>query len=87
MVCKVVPEKPHWFELQLETQAGTYIKEFCNGDFGRSVPDVGTLLGGCEVQLLQLDVLHVHMNILDAPPDEPAQDHAVAMDAVETAAV
>lgn len=37
--------------------AGTYIKEFVHGDFGRTVPNLATLLGGgCEADILSLDV-------------------------------
>ena len=43
-------------QLDLVTQAGTYVKEFCHGDFGRTVPSVGSLLG-CSADILQLDVL------------------------------
>eukprot|EP00613_Pedinella_sp_CCMP2098_P065995 CAMPEP_0171987622 /NCGR_PEP_ID=MMETSP0993-20121228/275481_1 /TAXON_ID=483369 /ORGANISM="non described non described, Strain CCMP2098" /LENGTH=965 /DNA_ID=CAMNT_0012640567 /DNA_START=302 /DNA_END=3199 /DNA_ORIENTATION=+ len=36
--------KPHWFELEVEASAGTYIKEFVHGDLGRTSPSVGDLL-------------------------------------------
>ena len=62
--CELVPEHPHWCVLHVEAQAGTYIKEFCHGDFGRSVPSVGTLLGGVEVQIHELDVVHVALDDL-----------------------
>ena len=46
-------------------QAGTYIKEFVHGDEGRTVPNLGTLLGCAEpAKILQLDVLNVHMDFL-----------------------
>jgi len=35
----------HHFRIQVETQAGTYVKEFVNGDFGRTRPSVANLLG------------------------------------------
>lgn len=57
---------PHHFRLRLATQAGTYIKEFVHGDFGRTQPNLGTLLG-CEADILSLDVLEVQ---LDWPPVE-----------------
>ena len=39
------------------TQAGTYVKEFCQArDFGRTVPNVGSLLG-CTTDIMQLNVL------------------------------
>jgi len=55
--------KPHYLKLWLSTQAGTYIKEFVHGDFGRTTPNVGTLLGKeCgAVDILSLDVVEVGM--------------------------
>lgn len=50
--------------LSLSTQAGTYIKEFVHGDFGRTAPSLKDLLG-CECDILQLDVSDV---LLDWPP-------------------
>lgn len=46
---------PQFFILDVEAQAGTYIKEFVHGDNGRTLPNVGTLLG-CRADILQLDV-------------------------------
>lgn len=51
----------HHFRFHLVTQAGTYIKEFVHGDFGRTQPNVGTLLG-CDADILSLDVLEVQLN-------------------------
>jgi tRNA pseudouridine synthase 10 len=45
----------HFFQLSVETQAGTYIKEFVHGDLGRTTPSVADLLG-CRADILQLDV-------------------------------
>ncbi|KAF5832098.1 hypothetical protein DUNSADRAFT_12147 [Dunaliella salina] len=56
-----LPGKPQYFNLRLRTQAGTYIKEFCHGDFGRSHPSLATILGASRAEILQLDVLAVHM--------------------------
>lgn len=55
-----LPQKPAYFQLRMRTQAGTYIKEFVHGDLGRSTPSMCSLLG-MEVQILQLDVLEVHL--------------------------
>lgn len=44
----------------LTPQAGAYVKEFCHGDLGRTHPNLGTLLG-CRTEILQLDVVAVHM--------------------------
>lgn len=59
----------HYFVIDIFAQAGTYIKEFCNSDFGRTRPSLSELLfGECihgekqpEVEILQLDVLTVDM--------------------------
>ena len=45
----------HYFLLRLVTSAGTYVKEFVHGDFGRTQPNVSTILGGA-ADILQLDV-------------------------------
>lgn len=50
-----------WFVLHLRTSAGMYVKEFVHGDFGRTVPSVGSLLG-CDADLLLLDVMDVHLD-------------------------
>lgn len=56
------------FLIRLETQAGTYVKEFVHGDFGRTKPSLADLLGiKCgEVDILELDVEGVDM---EWPPD------------------
>lgn len=51
--------------LQLEAQAGTYIKEFCHSDLGRTRPSLSTLLDVESAEIHQLDVLNVHMAWLD----------------------
>ena len=58
------------FQLHLQTQAGTYIKEFVHGDLGRTEPSVGTLLGGT-FDILALDVESIE---LDWPPAMPEND-------------
>lgn len=44
----------HWFYLHLSTSAGTYVKEWCHGDCGRTYPSVSSLLGG-KVDIVSLD--------------------------------
>jgi len=44
----------HWFRLSLSTSAGTYVKEFCHGDCGRTVPSLSSLLG-CKTDIVELD--------------------------------
>ncbi|VDN02067.1 unnamed protein product [Thelazia callipaeda] len=55
------------FILKLLTQAGTYVKEFVHGDFGRTRPSLADLLDvKCgEIDILDLDVNSVEM---DWPP-------------------
>merc|ERR1719192_1856213 len=46
--------EPHWFTLDIRTEAGTYIKEFVHGDRGRTHPSISSLLG-CQAEITQLD--------------------------------
>ncbi|KAI3413977.1 hypothetical protein GPALN_011447 [Globodera pallida] len=59
----------HHFVLRLQTQAGTYVKEFVHSDFGRTRPSVAELMGVelGQVDIVQLDVLNVDLNW---PPGE-----------------
>uniref|UniRef100_A0A8C5K6D1 tRNA pseudouridine synthase Pus10 n=1 Tax=Jaculus jaculus TaxID=51337 RepID=A0A8C5K6D1_JACJA len=54
----------HHFRLHLKTQAGTYIKEFVHGDFGRTKPNIGSLMN-ITADILELDVESVDV---DWPP-------------------
>lgn len=64
-VCKTETEESKAFILKMATQAGTYIKEFVHGDFGRTTPSLRDLLG-TDVDILALDVLDIE---LDWPPE------------------
>ncbi|XP_029019592.1 putative tRNA pseudouridine synthase Pus10 isoform X2 [Betta splendens] len=57
----------HHFHLGLKTQAGTYIKEFVHGDFGRTKPNLSQLLK-TDTDILELDVESVDV---DWPPAIP----------------
>ncbi|KAM9770628.1 tRNA pseudouridine synthase Pus10 isoform 2-T2 [Menidia menidia] len=57
----------HHFYLGLKTQAGTYIKEFVHGDFGRTTPNLCRLLE-TDTDILELDVESVDV---DWPPFIP----------------
>ncbi|XP_013884238.1 tRNA pseudouridine synthase Pus10 isoform X4 [Austrofundulus limnaeus] len=57
----------HHFYLGLKTQAGTYIKEFVHGDFGRTQPNLCQLLK-TDTNILELDVESVDV---DWPPAIP----------------
>lgn len=54
----------HYLVVEMETQAGTYVKEFISSDFGRTYPSFGTLLGNnCQADILQLDVTGIQMQL------------------------
>ena len=61
------------FILLMTTQAGTYIKEFVHGDFGRTVPNMGQILDA-ECDILELNVDSVDLDwpkqLEDYNPDE-----------------
>lgn len=61
---KLTPLNAHWFLLDLETQAGTYVKEFVHGDMGRTTPHMGMLLSA-RTDIIQLDVVGMAMHNLD----------------------
>ena len=46
---------PHFMILEVKSSAGTYIKEFINGDFGRTSPSLCDIIGN-ECDIIQLDV-------------------------------
>ena len=64
------------FKLELCTQAGTYVKEFVHGDFGRTTPSLSTILGCDDVDILALDVKNI---VMDWPPrlTDPMPPHVV----------
>lgn len=43
-----------------KTQAGTYVKEFVHGDFGRTVPSLSSILE-TEIDIIALDVTHISL--------------------------
>jgi len=52
--------KNNMFKLLVVTSAGTYVKEFVHGDFNRTKPNIGSLLG-CATDILALDVEEVEL--------------------------
>ena len=46
---------PHFMIIEIKSSAGTYIKEFVNGDIGRTYPSLGDIIGN-ECDIIQLDV-------------------------------
>lgn len=49
-----------FFILDVKTQAGTYVKEFVHGDFGRTTPNLCQLLNA-QVDILALDVTGIDL--------------------------
>ena len=49
----------HWLTVDILAEAGTYIKEFCHGDRGRTLPNLATLLKCDSANIHQLDVTKV----------------------------
>ncbi|KEG11206.1 tRNA pseudouridine synthase 10 [Trypanosoma grayi] len=60
---RLTPLNAHWFVMDVETQAGTYVKEFVHGDMGRTTPHLGMLMNG-RTDIIQLDVLDMAMEDL-----------------------
>lgn len=56
----VQPIDPRKFRLDVVSSAGSYIKELVHGDFGRTQPNLITLLG-LETDILALDVEEVRL--------------------------
>ena len=56
---KVSPVNANFFLLDLVTSAGTYVKEFVHGDFGRTEPSVSSIMG-FQCDILQLDVMKLY---------------------------
>ncbi|KAF5300240.1 hypothetical protein FQR65_LT09194 [Abscondita terminalis] len=61
MRASLVPNKDNLFELRLVTEAGTYVKEFVHGDFGRTKPSLGDIIGS-EVDIVALDVTAINLD-------------------------
>ncbi|KAM0679805.1 putative tRNA pseudouridine synthase Pus10 [Glugoides intestinalis] len=45
-----------YFDVDIKTSSGTYVKEWVNGDFGRTVPNLNA-------DLLELDVIEIYLDI------------------------
>jgi len=56
---RLVDEAEGRFTLELRTEAGTYVKEWVEGDAGRTDPSLASLLGA-PLKVEYLDVLEVH---------------------------
>ncbi|KAJ1861383.1 hypothetical protein LPJ57_006530 [Coemansia sp. RSA 486] len=62
---EVTPVEGHFYRVRIESEAGTYIKEFVHGDLGRTSPSLSSMAGGIVADILELDVENVS---LDFPP-------------------
>lgn len=51
----------HFAVVTMNTQAGTYIKEFVHGDLGRTQPNLASLTGTQGADLIELDVMEVDL--------------------------
>ncbi|CDH60630.1 trna pseudouridine synthase pus10 [Lichtheimia corymbifera JMRC:FSU:9682] len=51
----------HFAVVTMNTQAGTYIKEFVHGDLGRTQPNLASLAGTQGADLIELDVMEVDL--------------------------
>ncbi|CAG5120797.1 unnamed protein product [Candidula unifasciata] len=58
---KATKEANNRFKILMSTQAGTYIKEFVHGDFGRTYPNMSDLLKA-ECDIIDLDVESVDVD-------------------------
>jgi len=59
VAARVVEADEGRFTLELRTEAGTYVKEWVEGDDGRTVPSLASLLG-VPLKVEFLDVLEIH---------------------------
>ncbi|XP_050097818.1 putative tRNA pseudouridine synthase Pus10 [Anopheles aquasalis] len=56
-----VRDNPHAMVIELETEAGTYIKEFVHGDFGRTKPNIREMIG-VPIDIHALDVMAIDLD-------------------------
>ncbi|KAJ1733375.1 hypothetical protein LPJ61_001598 [Coemansia biformis] len=61
---EVEPIEGRFYKVRIESEAGTYIKEFVHGDLGRTVPSLAGL-AGATADIIELDVESVS---LEFPP-------------------
>ncbi|KAJ2486108.1 hypothetical protein EV174_001335, partial [Coemansia sp. RSA 2320] len=61
---ELTPLSGRFYKLRVESEAGTYIKEFIHGDLGRTVPSLADM-AGVTADIIELDVENVS---LDFPP-------------------
>jgi tRNA pseudouridine synthase 10 len=59
VAARVVEANPGRFTLEIRTEAGTYVKEWVEGDDGRTTPSLASLTGAA-LKVEFLDVLEIH---------------------------
>ncbi|KAJ2743843.1 hypothetical protein GGI20_003420, partial [Coemansia sp. BCRC 34301] len=64
LALELLPLEDRFYRLRLESEAGTYIKEFVHGDLGRTTPSLADM-AGVTADIIELDVENVS---LDFPP-------------------
>ncbi|KAJ1951359.1 hypothetical protein FBU59_000208 [Linderina macrospora] len=64
LALEVIPLEGCFYKVRIESEAGTYIKEFVHGDIGRTTPSLAEM-AGVAADILELDVENVS---LDFPP-------------------
>ncbi|KAJ2767568.1 putative tRNA pseudouridine synthase Pus10 [Coemansia nantahalensis] len=67
----VEPIAGRFYRAHIESEAGTYIKEFVHGDLGRTVPSLAGL-AGATADILELDVENVALDFPPTPTPAPA---------------
>ncbi|CAG9136087.1 unnamed protein product [Plutella xylostella] len=60
LTASLVPGHPQLFLVRVRTEAGTYIKEWVHGEFGRTTPSLGDAIGA-KVDIIALDVANVEL--------------------------
>ncbi|XP_012276920.1 putative tRNA pseudouridine synthase Pus10 [Orussus abietinus] len=61
LITKLKTYNQYFFILDIKTQAGTYVKEFVHGDFGRTKPNLCNLLNA-DVDIVTLDVTSINLD-------------------------
>ncbi len=59
VAARVIGDADGRFTIEVRTEAGTYVKEWVEGDDGRTEPSLASLVG-CPLRVEALDVLEVH---------------------------
>ncbi|KAJ2448278.1 hypothetical protein GGF42_005165 [Coemansia sp. RSA 2424] len=66
LALELLPLEGKFYKLRLESEAGTYIKEFVHGDLGRTTPSLADM-AGVTADIIELDVENVSLDFPPAP--------------------